>query len=72
MPHDKVSEILVEARKMSASVESKDVILRVHPDVAKVLKSHQNKYLEELEEILRRPVLVRSDALLHHEKFDLA
>ena len=67
-----VSEILTEARKMSGSVESKDVMLRVHPDVAKVLKSHQNKYLEELEETLRRPVLVKSDPLLHHEKFDLA
>ncbi|MBV8845429.1 MAG: Rne/Rng family ribonuclease [Bryobacterales bacterium] len=67
-----VGEILTEARKMASSVEGKDVMLRVHPDVAKVLKSHQNKYLEELEEVLRRPVMVKSDALLHHEKFDLA
>jgi len=67
-----VSEILTEARKMARSIDSKDVMLRVHPDVAKVLKSHQNKFLEELEEILRRPVLVKSDPLLHHEKFDLA
>jgi Rne/Rng family ribonuclease len=67
-----VGEILTEARKMAASVEGKDVMLRVHPDVAKLLKSHQNKYLEELEEVLRRPVLVKSDPLLHHEKFDLA
>jgi ribonuclease G len=67
-----VSEILTEARKLASSIEGKDVMLRVHPDVAKVLKSHQNKYLEELEEVLRRPVLVRSDPQLHHEKFDLA
>ena len=67
-----VSEILTEAHKMAKSVDGKDVMLRVHPDVAKVLKSHQNKFLEELEEILRRPVLVKADAQLHHEKFDLA
>ncbi|MEP6961087.1 MAG: Rne/Rng family ribonuclease, partial [Acidobacteriota bacterium] len=67
-----VGEILTEARKLASSIEGKDVMLRVHPDVAKVIKSHQNKYLEELEEILRRPVLVKSDPLLHHEKFDLA
>ncbi len=67
-----VSEILAEARKLSRSIEGKDVMLRVHPDVAKVIKSHQNKYLEELEETLRRPVLVKSDPLLHNEKFDLA
>ncbi len=67
-----VSEVLAEARKMASSVEGKEVVLRVHPDVAKVLKSHQNKYLEELEEVLRRPVLIKSDTQLHHEKFDLA
>jgi ribonuclease G len=67
-----ITEILAEARKLSRTVEGKDVMLRVHPDVAKVIKSHQNKYLEELEETLRRPVLVKSDPLLHNEKFDLA
>jgi ribonuclease G len=67
-----VTEILAEARKMASSVEGKEVVLRVHADVAKVLKSHQNKYLEELEEVLRRPVLIKSDSQLHHEKFDLA
>jgi ribonuclease G len=66
-----VGEILQEAHKIASTVEGKDVLLRVHPDVAKLLKSNQNKYLEELEEILRRPVLVRADPLLHHEKFDL-
>ncbi|HTC31890.1 MAG TPA: Rne/Rng family ribonuclease [Bryobacteraceae bacterium] len=66
-----VSEILQEAGKLAAAIESKDVMLRVHPDVAKYLKSNQNKSLEEIEEVLRRPVLVKADPLLHHEKFDL-
>ena len=67
-----VGEILQEAHKIAAAVEGTDVILRVNPDVAKVLKSNHNKYLEELEEILRRPVLVKGDPALHSEKFDLA
>ena len=29
-------------------------------------------YVEEVEEILRRPVLVKADPALHHDKFDLA
>ncbi len=66
-----VNEILQEAGKLASAIEGKDVLLRVHPDVAKFLKSNQNKHLEELEEILRRPVLVKADPLLHHEKFDL-
>ncbi len=67
-----ISEILVEAQKLSRAIDSKDVVLRVHPEVAKVLKASNNRYLEELEEILRRPVLVTGDPTLHHQKFDLA
>jgi ribonuclease G len=67
-----IGEILQEAQKIARAVEGQDFVLRVHPDVAKVLKSNQNRYLEELEEILKRPVLVTSDPALHHEKFDLA
>jgi ribonuclease G len=66
-----IGEIIVEAQKISKALESKDVMLRVHPDVAKVLKAKDNQFLEELEEILARPVLVKSDPTLHHEKFDL-
>ena len=67
-----IGEILIEAQKIAKAVDAKDVVLRVHPDVAKVLKSNKNQYLEELEQILGRPVLVVGDAALHHEKFDLA
>ncbi|HEX4229334.1 MAG TPA: Rne/Rng family ribonuclease [Bryobacteraceae bacterium] len=66
-----VTEILVEAQKIARAIEGKDVVLRVHPEVAKILKANSNQYLEELEEILKRPVLVTGDASLHHEKFDL-
>jgi ribonuclease G len=67
-----IGEILVEAQKLARSIEGKDVLLRVHPDVAKTLKSSNNRFLEELEEILGRPVLVKGDPTLHTEKFDIA
>jgi ribonuclease G len=67
-----ISEILTEAQKIAKAVEGPEVLLRVHPDVAKVLKSTSNHYLEELEETLKRPVLVTGDGTLHREKFDLA
>jgi ribonuclease G len=67
-----VGEILQEAQKIARAVEGKDVMLRVGPDVARLLKSNQNTYLQELEEILGRTVIVKSDAQLHVEKFDLA
>jgi len=71
-PQTVVSEILQEAHKIARSVEGKDVMLRVSPEVAKLLKSNQNSYLPELEEILGRTVIVKTDAQLHQEKFDLA
>jgi ribonuclease G len=67
-----VGEILQEAHKIARAVEGNDVMLRVSPEVAKLLKSNQNTYLQELEEILGRTVIVKSDPLLHQEKFDLA
>jgi ribonuclease G len=67
-----IGEILIEAQKIARAIEGKDVMLRAHPEVAKVLKASNNRYLEELEEVLGRPVLVTADATLHQEKFDLA
>jgi len=71
-PQTVVGEILIEANKIARAVEGKDVMLRVNPEVAKLLKSNQNSYLPELEEILGRTVIVKSDSQLHPEKFDLA
>ena len=67
-----LGEILQEAQKIAAAVDGSNVMLRCNPEVAKVLKSHHNQYLEALEEILKRPVLVKSDPAIHQEKFDLA
>ncbi len=66
-----ISEILQEAQKIARDIEGTDVTLRVSPEVAKILKASDNQYLEELEEILGRAVLVVSDPLLQQEKFDL-
>jgi len=71
--HTVIVEIVGEARKMARAFrDNKDVELRVHPDVAKELKSSGNSYLEEIEEIVGIPVAVVSDATIHHEKFSLA
>jgi Ribonuclease G/E len=67
-----ITEILQEAQKLARVVEGKDVMLRVNPEVARLLKSSQNTYLQEIEEILGRTVIVKGDPQLHQEKFDLA
>ena len=67
-----IGEILQEAGKIARAVAGSDVVLRVHPEIAKILKSHNNDYLQELEGILGCTVMVKSDPMLHQEKFDLA
>jgi ribonuclease G len=67
-----IFEILEEARKMAASLErQKDVTLRVNPEVARRLKSRDNNYLQEVEEMLHRHVLVRSEPTLHRENYSI-
>jgi ribonuclease G len=46
-------------------------MLRVNPEVAKALKANGAKWVQDLEELTRRTVLVKSDPLLHPEHFDI-
>jgi len=65
-----IQEILAEAKKIAPGLQGGSVTLRVHPHVARALKSRDSNYLEEIEGVLRRSVLVKGDAQLHQEKFD--
>ncbi len=67
-----IGEILEEAQKMAGVLDKGDVTLRVNPEIAKVLKSNKTDHLQELEEVLGRNVMVKSDPMMHQEKFDLA
>ena len=70
-----IGEILQEAQRMRKALEDEhtNIVLRVNPEVGKVLKSNHNQFLQEIEEILGgKSVLVKSDPLLHQTKFDLA
>ena len=50
----------------------KDLMLRVHPDVAKSLKKGSSPYIAELEAIVGAKVSLRTDSSMHPEKFNLA
>ncbi len=65
------NEIYVEMRKMVKQLERGDVMLRVHPEVAKNLKTNGARLLTELEELTGRTVIVKSDTALHQEQFDI-
>jgi ribonuclease E len=58
-------------RKMKRHFESADVLLRVNPETVKVLKSNNAAWLVEFEELTGKNILVKSDATLHPEQFDI-
>jgi len=64
------NDIYVEMRKMSKHLDRGDVMLRVHPDVVKQLKS-STKWLQEMEEMVGKTILIKSDPSLHPEQFDI-
>jgi Rne/Rng family ribonuclease len=65
------NEIYVEMRKISKHLEHSDVMLRVNPEVAKALKTSNGRWLNELEELSKKTIIVKSDPALHQEQFDI-
>jgi Rne/Rng family ribonuclease len=65
------NEIYVEMRKIAKHLEHEDVMLRVHPDVAKELKSNNGRLLNEMEEMTKRTIIVKSDPAIHQQQFDI-
>jgi ribonuclease G len=65
------NEIYVEMRKIAKHLEREDVMLRVNPDIAKELKTSNGRLLNEMEELTKRTIIVKSDPALHQEQFDI-
>jgi ribonuclease G len=70
-PTTVANEIFTEMRKMQRHLEGRDVMLRVNPEVVKVLKANNARWLTELEEMIGKTIIVKSDATLHPEQFDI-
>ena len=49
----------------------REILLRVHPDIAQTLQQAGHRLLGELEHSLRSEILLQSDSALHHESFDI-
>jgi ribonuclease G len=68
-------ELLEEARtlgkRMNGDRKNKQATLRIHPEVAKALRSSERDVLNEIEEYLG-PVDINSDPMVHQEQFDFA
>jgi ribonuclease G len=68
-------ELLEEARTLGKAMNgdktNKQATLRLHPEVARALRSSEKDVLNEIEEYLG-PVDINSDSTIHQEQFDFA
>jgi Rne/Rng family ribonuclease len=65
-------EIQAEARKMAtAEHEGPNLTLRVHPEIAKALKTRESILIDELEQNAHKHIIIQSDATLHWEQYDI-
>ncbi len=65
-------EIQAEARKMAtAEHEGPNLTLRVHPEIAKALKTRESMLMDELEQTAHKHIIIQSDATLHWEQYDI-
>jgi len=69
-------ELLEEARTLNKAMnggrKNRQATLRIHPEVAKALRSTERDVLNEIEEYLGSVDINSSDPTVHQEQFDFA
>jgi len=65
------NEILAEAKKMAKGIDGNVITLRVNPEVAKALKSREGGLVSELESLVKKDVIIKSDPMVHQERFEI-
>jgi len=64
-------EILTEVKKIAPDLNGQSLVLRVNPDIARVLRDEERAVFKDLKQSLGKELALRADAQLHHEQFDL-
>ena len=62
-------ELLEQVRLKGAG---RELMIRVHPEIAGALQGEERAIMDELESALGAPLLIQSDANLHHERYSIA
>jgi len=64
-------EIQSEARKMAPEIDAASLTLRVHPEIAKALKTRESSLMDELEQLAKKSIIIQADPTLHWEQYDI-
>ncbi|MFN7942148.1 MAG: Rne/Rng family ribonuclease [Thermoanaerobaculia bacterium] len=57
--------------RLAGRVHARELLLRVHPEVARALDREERAIVEEIERTLGVAVILQGDAKLHHASFDI-
>jgi PilZ domain len=64
-------DILTKARAVASELDSQQITLLVHPDVANLLNTREAALVEELEHLTRKSVAIQVKETLHWEQYDI-
>ena len=60
-----------ELLHLRGRISTPELLLRVHPEIARTLQQEERAILDELERSLEVHILIQSDPELHHERFNV-
>jgi len=66
------AEIFRKIQAQSKEGGGRDVVIRVHPEMAHQLESSQREGLEKLQALIGRKIVIQATASYHREQYDLA
>jgi len=66
------NSIYQEIERMKDELDADEVMIRVHPDVARALRETEAAVIEEIRHLVRCDVTVKADPAMHVEHFNIA
>jgi ribonuclease G len=64
-------DILRAVRKEAASHAEDKILVLAHPDVVSFLYDEERDYIDEIEDLYRKKIVIRADNRNHHEQYDV-
>ena len=64
-------EIQSEAKKMAPMLDGRELRIRVHPEVARALKTSEQAVVAEIEGHTRKDVIIKADPQTHQDQFEI-
>ena len=52
--------------------DGKNIVVRLHPDIANFLYDEKNNSLENLEREINHRIIIKASQELHHEKYEIS